>query len=71
MRRDQESKVINTINDADNNGNIYYDADYLSNTVSMIIIPTPYALPIIIPMYSRLSNNDMRKLLQSHYYVLP
>ena len=70
MRKDQESKVINTINGADNNVNIYY-TDNLSNTVSMIIIPTPYALPIIMPMHGRLSNSDMRKLLQSHYYVLP
>ena len=39
------------------------------NTTHLMIIPTPYALPIIVPIYA--NERVIRELIRDRYYVLP
>ena len=39
------------------------------NTLHLMIVPTPYALPIIIPIYA--NEGVVRELVKDRYYVLP
>ncbi len=34
-----------------------------------MIVPTPYSLPIIVPIYA--NERVVRELIKDHYYVLP
>lgn len=35
----------------------------------LMIVPTPYSLPIIVPIYA--NERVVRELIKDHYYVLP
>ncbi|WP_460173558.1 hypothetical protein [Vulcanisaeta sp. JCM 14467] len=43
-----------------------YDA---KNTSHLMVVPTPYALPIVIPIYA--NERVVRELVKDHYYILP
>ncbi|ADY00833.1 MAG: hypothetical protein ACP5GZ_03955 [Vulcanisaeta sp.] len=44
-------------------------AQYGRNTEHLMIIPTPYALPIIMPIY--VNERVARELIKDRYYILP
>ncbi len=60
-------------------GNNYSTGDAETNAVAnqyngrsaphLMIVPTPYALPIIVPIYA--NERVVKELIKDHYYVLP
>ncbi|WP_054855253.1 hypothetical protein [Vulcanisaeta sp. JCM 16161] len=39
------------------------------NMPHLMIVPTPYSLPIIVPIYA--NEKVVKELIKDHYYVLP